>query len=118
MTNDQTKKLVKAMAKKFYPDYNGRKFRIEIKSVYYMSDYWDSGSRCYCTAVNLTTGEGVPTPSKATNPYNGIAHASFEIPQGVGILERCISCGKEAGITLYIAPPKAINDNSIKALEA
>jgi hypothetical protein len=117
MTNAERKKLVKALAKKFYPDHNGRKFRIEIKVTYYMSDYWDEGSRCFCTAVDLSTGEGIATPDAATNPYNRIAHASFEIPQGVGILERCISCGKDVGITLYVAPPKAIA-NIIKALEA
>ncbi len=104
ITPENAKKLVKALAKKAYPDYTGRKFRVCERKSYYMSDYWDSGSRNYCVAVNLSTGEIKEPSREAKIPWNNVAHASFDIPAGIGILERSIFCGKEIGITLYVAP--------------
>lgn len=102
---ENAKKLVKALARVAYPNYSGRKFRVTESKTYYMSNYWSEGSRNYCVAVNLATGEIKEPSREAGIPWNGAANASFDIPQGVGILERSIFCGKECGITLYVAPP-------------
>jgi hypothetical protein len=119
MTNAMTTdtKIVKALAKVAYPDYRGRKFSVCQARTYTMEDYWDGGSRCYAVAVDLATGKMVATQPVARNPFNAAAHATFEIPAGIGILERQIFCGKDCGITLHVAPPPAALTSAAPALE-
>ena len=105
MTNNkQIKKLVKELAKIIYPDYKGRLFWFCEQKQYHMRNYWDEGSRYYCVAVDLNTGKILPPSHESSVPYNSSAHASFDIPKGVGILQHAIVCGSDRGITLYVAP--------------
>jgi hypothetical protein len=102
---DKQTQLVKKLAQLAFPDYKGRKFRVTVKTRYYMQNYWDGGSRNYCVAVNLGSGQLFISPDASTQtPWNSAANSSFDIPQHVGILERCIFQGKDCGITLYVAP--------------
>ncbi|MGH2397536.1 MAG: hypothetical protein ACRDFW_11235 [bacterium] len=105
-----TARDVKALAKLAYPDYAGRKFRVcSTRRTYSMADYWSDGSRNFAVAVDLATGRIVEPREAAHNPLVGrAAHATFEIPAGVGILERAVFCGRQLGITLYVAPAQAL----------
>jgi len=100
-----------------YPDYQGRLFKVVERKSYHMQDYWDEGSRYYCCAVDLKTGQIIPPSSDSRNPYRDAAHLSFDIPTGVGILQHSIVCGKDRGITLYVAPQAALQENTVKELE-
>ena len=121
MTNNiskETKQLVKALAKMAYPDYNGRKFSVEVTRSYYLSNYWDGGSRNYCVAVDLSTGKIVDPSEESKNPFTNSAHTCVVVPQGVGILEHSFYCGKDMGIRLYVAAPLAIEAANTKQIEA
>lgn len=120
MTNAMTPdtKIVKALAKVAYPDYRGRKFSVRQTRTYTMEDYWDGGSRCYAVAVDLATGKMAASQPVARNPFNAAAHATFEIPAGVGILERHVFCGKDVGITLHVAAPAVALTSAAPSLEA
>jgi len=98
LTTAQLKTVAKAS---FSP--KSRKFRIVERSHYQMADYWDGGTREYAIAVNLTTGQTCAPTELAHNPMRGQAHAAFEIPAGVGIISHQIFCGRDSGITIYVA---------------
>ena len=101
---DKHTQLVKKLATLAFPDYKGRKFKVREAKRYYMQNYWDGGSRNYCVAINLQTGTLQQPDASTQTPWNGAANAVFDIPQHIGILERCIFQGKDCGITLYVAP--------------
>jgi hypothetical protein len=102
--NPETLNVIKALGKKAYPNYRGRKWELRFATSYTMENYWDGGSKTYAFAINLATGE-ISAPSAATtDPFNKAAHASFEIPAGFGIIENSIFCGKPMGISLVIRP--------------
>ena len=117
MENKQIRDLVKKLAKVAYPDYNGRKFSAEVKARYYPNDFWSDGSRDYMVAIDLKTGRIVRPSDDAKNPYNVLAHKDFNIPAGVGILERSFFCGKDIGVRLYVSSPLAIEAKPQTALK-
>lgn len=100
----RTLTIVKALGKKAYPNYRGRKWELSFATSYTMENYWDGGSKTYAMAINLTTGEISKPHAATTNPFNQAAHSSFDIPQGFGIIENTIFCGKDMGISLVIRP--------------
>lgn len=98
-----TTQNIKAIAKLAFPEYRGRKFRLVSQAHYQMADYWDEGSRRYAVAVNLNAGTPHAPSIAAHTPWSSAAQAKFTIPDGVAIVERAIFCGKDCGITVYIA---------------
>jgi hypothetical protein len=100
ITDPAIRKIVKAC----YPDYKGRKVKVEGKSTYHMSNYWDGGSRSYAIAYHLESGATMEPTQVSTNPMNRTAHASVEIPEGVVIVEHSIFMGKDVGIRIYANP--------------
>ncbi len=96
------KKFCRRLALVAFPEYRGRKIRVEIAAEYRMESYWDGGSRRDCRAVDLTTGKVAPPVPAATNPMNPQAHAVVRIPSGIAIVEHQIFCGQDAGITIYL----------------
>ena len=112
MTRDE----IKTLAKKCYPEYKGRKFFTRQSKEYQMSDYWSEGSRNYAVAVRLATGETGLPGDFVHNPMNGGAHARFEIPAGIAIVERSVFCGKDCGITVYVAPLPALTGDDVVAM--
>jgi hypothetical protein len=97
-----SKKQIPSMLLKAFPDYNGRKFKIEVRQNYFMQNYWSEGTRYYCKAVNMVTGEIVDPSWDTQNPFKQIAHSTIEIPVGVCIVEHVIFCGKCLGLRFYI----------------
>jgi hypothetical protein len=97
------KMMLKQIAKACYPEYKGRKFHYCEQREYQMTDYWSEGSRNYAIAYEVSTGKSGLPSDMVHNPMNGGAHARFEIPHGVVIVEHSIFCGKDCGITIYAA---------------
>lgn len=89
-----------------FPSYNGRKFRLEIKSKYQMRNYWSGGTKYEATFVGQIDGavKVVPPPADTTNPFTGVAHAEFQIPDYVMVVEHVIFCGKDLGVRFYVSP--------------
>jgi hypothetical protein len=93
-----------------YPEYTGKKFRLVESDGYTISNYWNEGSRSYCTVVNLQTGEQyVPAP-ETSNPFLTIAHAQFQIPDNHAVVEHAIIGGKDSGLFIYV------NKNNVNKL--
>lgn len=97
-----TKKDVKELVAKTYPDYTGRKFRLEIQSSYLMENYWDGGSRHYVVAVTL---DGDVQEAQRFNPMNDQrAHAEFKLPDDIMLVEHTIFCGRDCGLSFIVSP--------------
>lgn len=120
LNEKQIKALIKKLAKTAYPDYKGRRFFLVERETYQLSNFWDEGSRYYCVAVNLSTGEMSEPSHDSTVPYNQKAHSVITIPPGFGILQRAIVRGNDRGITLYVPPSNRLETSTqeFDALEA
>lgn len=90
--------------RKTFPDYRGRKFKIDNSGhPVGVTSYWDGGSRDYFVAYNLATGKTMPVPQNGT-PFDGgpIAPDGVPVPPGFLIVEHSIFCGKDSGITFHV----------------
>ena len=96
------------LARSAYPEYRGRKIRTAVRASYTMADYWDGGSRYYVRAVELATGRIVDPSTFAQNPMNRAAHATFQIPAGIALIEHAISCGTDCGLTVIVGAAPAL----------
>lgn len=99
-----TKKDVKSILEKTYPEYTGRKFKAEICTTYHMENYYDGGTCYECTLMNFD-GEVIPSSSLKFNPLTDPrAHATFTIPDDVMVVEHCHFCGQDLGIRFIVSP--------------
>lgn len=92
----KTSKLARTIALACYPEYKGRKIRVESRETYYVDNMWGGGSRNFATAYNLETG----TAAAAIQTVG----PEVKIPAGVAIVEHSFFCGKDCGITIYVNP--------------
>jgi hypothetical protein len=106
-------KTAKALAKMCYPTYKGRKFAIEVRKTYTMENYWSGGTRAYVVAYHFASGKIAPPALATTFEHMGAAHSTIEIPPGVALVERLVFLGKEAGITIIVAPGGALEASSL-----
>lgn len=93
---------VKALLALTYPEYTGRSIVLAQQDRYHMADYWDGGSRTYVTAVDLATMRTHAPASFAHTPFAKGAHGSFDIPDGVAMVEHVIYCGRDLGIRVVV----------------
>ena len=80
---------VKAMARMAFPNYTGRKFKLDNSGrPVNVTSYWDGGSRDYYSAVNLSTGTRIDVPQNGT-PFDGgaVAPDGVTVPPGYVIAE-------------------------------
>lgn len=96
------KQDVPAVILNCYPHYNGKKFRLVETDGYTISNYWNEGSRNYCTVVNLQTGETQSPAPETSNPFLTIAHAYFKIPDNHAVVEHAIIGGQDSGLFIYV----------------
>ncbi len=91
-----------------FPNYNGRKIRVRFSPrVTFYNTNWDGGSRSRYAALNSAgTVAGLNTNMMPPwdNPVEGKA---LDITPNVMIIEHCIFCGKDAGITIHAHPDLA-----------
>ena len=89
-----------------FPNYTGRKFRVEAReSITFYDTNWGGGTRNQYAAVSLSTGKsGVYT---APAPWVNIVEGSrAEILPDVVIVCHSIFCGTDTGITVYAHPSR------------
>ena len=99
LTTKQAKVIVKAT----FPQYTGRKFKIEFtdKITFYDTN-WGGGSRNYYAAVS-SDGKTIHlhVPAPWVNPVEG---ATLPMPEDALIVEHSIFCGQDMGIRIYAHP--------------
>lgn len=95
---------LKEIGKTAFPDYRGRKFRIETK--YFpreVNSYWDGGTRSYYVFLNLQNGAIVPVgsnhPMFESQKPNAVP---IDLPPEIVIVEHVYFCGKDLGIRVYV----------------
>jgi hypothetical protein len=98
--------LARKIALACYPEYKGRKIRVESAEAYNLRDFWEGGTRNFAVAYNLITGETRQPTEDAQSPFSYIGQDSkrIPIPGGFAIVEHAIYCGKDIGITIYVNP--------------
>lgn len=108
---------VKAVAKAAFPDYNGKKFRVEVKEsvdVTYNA-YWSGGTKYTYNFIrldNLQSFGALPSQHPIFDKpiING---DSIPLTKGLVCVEHSYFCGKDMGIRIYVHP-----DNAPKFLPA
>lgn len=89
-----------------FPDYHGRKFRIDVSdSPLNVRSCWGGGSRSFYRFINLSTFEAsseVPAQSMFDRPLSGAD--AVVLPDGFACVEHSIFCGQDSGITIHIRP--------------
>ena len=96
--------LIRKIVRACYPDYTGRKIKIEARTSYHLSNFWDGGSRSYVVAYHLESGLTKEASPSTTSPFNEASKSSVEIPEGVVLVEHSIFQGKDVGIRIYVNP--------------
>ena len=99
-TNDPD---VVTLARKIYPAYNGKHFRVEVRENVNCASYWEGGSHTYYTFVNLINGEVIqkaPAQSAFDRPVAGID--KVQLLPNMAIVSHSFFWGKDTGITFYI----------------
>lgn len=96
------------LCRKVYPDYNGKKFRVQVTgNPFSVSSYWDGGSLTYFTFVRLNDGASMPMPAQsAFDPKIKGADAVSLVP-GMACVKHSIFCGKDTGCTVMVHPENA-----------
>ncbi len=97
----------KTIARKCFPSYSGRKFKVAFYKPSSLASYWDGGSRDYYVLYDLDTGKTLPVPSnhpaferQAARASEAACQAVHERPN-VLVVGNSIFCGKDSGITFY-----------------
>ena len=102
-----TRKEVAPLITATFPDYRGRKFRIEPRAQVTLSDLnWDGGTRNQyrsCTTDGRKVGD-TDTWNQIAPSLNAAEGATMTLPQGCVLVCRSMFCGKDAGLTLYVHP--------------
>jgi hypothetical protein len=89
-----------------------RTVKIDQRSKYHVSDYWDGGSRDECRFIDLHTMQVISAqqvPALTEGHIYSLAHGEVELSPGYIVVEHCIFCGKDLGYRIYV--------NEVKALE-
>lgn len=94
-----------------FPDYKGRKFRVQIAETVRLDDLnWSGGSRSQYRATTLT-GEPIGTADRfnAMAPWdcNQIEGVTLPITPGACVVRHSIFCGQDTGLTITIHPTDA-----------
>lgn len=90
-----------------FPDYSGRKFKVEAAERVTLSDLnWSGGSRSqYRTCTIDGIGIGSADKWNAVAPWSNRAEGTtHQIPEGAVVVRHSIFCGKDTGLTIYVHP--------------
>ena len=121
---------VVALALRAFPSYRGRKFEIEGREHgLSLVSAWSGGSRSLYVVLPIARGISAPLPIRTSKiagvegtelapmpigpdmwrvPENGSPFGAAPlqcdtIPEGVAIVEHCMFCGKDMGLTVYVS---------------
>lgn len=102
-----TRKDVPAIVINTFPDYRGRKIRIQPTDTVTLCDLnWSGGSRSQyrtCTIAGDVIGSADRYNMAAPWAHQAEG-ASVPIPQGAVVVRHSIFCGKDTGLTIYVNP--------------
>lgn len=97
------------LARRAFPGYTGRQFKITISdSPINCASYWSGGSRDYFAFLNLATGEAsaqMPAQSAFDRRVEGLD--AVPLPPGFACVRHTIFCGKDMGLTLIVRSDNA-----------
>ena len=100
------KEQVRKLLRESFPDYKGRKFYLEFKdriTVYNLN--WSGGSKNEYAFFRADNKKAfVPARPPWDNPFEKQA---FDLSPEVLVVEHCIFCGRDMGITVYAHPKLA-----------
>lgn len=92
-----------------------RTIKLEAKTTYHVSDYWDGGSRNYCAFVRLSdlralSSQDIPKEQRQyiANPFN-LPICDITLSPGFVVVEHCVFCGKDLGYRIYFHPGWSLN---------
>lgn len=95
--------VVKEIIRRTFPGYRGRKVRVQVSDrPMRLNAYWDGGSRSSYVAVEMDTLRTAAPDQAVQNPFRAAAHAEYQIPVGILLVEHQIFCGKDVGITIHV----------------
>lgn len=96
--------FIRELVAKAFPEYTGRKFRLEIgPHVTLWNTAWDGGSRSQYVAVDLVTGAVSRPKAEVVRAFPKSSRTpSVDIPVDKIVIEHTIFCGKDVGITIYV----------------
>lgn len=107
---DKLDQFTQDIVNKCYPEYTGKKFRIETTPndfKYNLRNYWDGGTKHYIVAMNLETGFVAVPKMDTENPAKQVSHSQIQLPANHVFVEHLISCGKDMGLTIYVREDNA-----------
>ncbi len=93
---------IQEIANLAFPDYSGKKFRVDIfQSPMNLSSYWSGGSRNYFVIVNMANKRAEPIPENG-GIFQMNAFRMSNLPENFAVVQRSFFSGKDAGITIYV----------------
>jgi hypothetical protein len=101
-----TRKIAKPVLDATFPEYNGRKIKVEFaKTLTFYDLNWSGGTRNKYVAIR---SDGLKlnliAPAPWDNPYEDL---KVDIPADVIVVKHAHFCGKDCGITIYVNPDSA-----------
>jgi len=94
-----------------FPEWRGRKLRLEVAERLRMNDAWpDGGTWSDYALARLADGRVSPVPDLVSGGYAPDAMkwyralASVEIPVGCAVLAHRRFCGRDVGVTITLRP--------------
>jgi len=99
---------VKALAHQAFPNYTGRKFKLDNSGYKVnLTSHWDGGSRDQFVVLQLGSNATKAIPQNGTM-FDRVNVNDVDVPVGFVIVEHSIFCGKDMGITFHVNPETAI----------
>jgi hypothetical protein len=99
---------IKKLINNTFPEYRGRKIRVDNRIPKSLDSYWDGGSKSSFVFYNIMTGETVPVHTNHPMFEAGMPRdLDVELPAHVCIVEHVIFCGKDIGIYIHVNVPEA-----------
>jgi len=92
---------------KAFPDYAGRKYRVEIaETVSLHDDSWSGGSIVEYRGVDILTGEVFAPRQRYGNMFDNPSGRIPVVPleEGKAIVAHQIFCGRDMGLKIYVHP--------------
>jgi len=98
-----TKKQAEPILNATFPEYSGRKIRLEFtKTVSFYDTNWSGGTRNHYTAIhNNDEVKEIYAPAPWLNMIEG---SKAELPENILVVMHSHFCGKDIGITIFANP--------------
>ena len=101
-----TSKEASPVVKLVFPNYTGRKFKVEFtdKVTFYDTNWGGGTKNSYAAIKSDGTVGNLYAPAPWANPVEG---KTVDLPVDILLVEHSIFCGKDMGITIYAHPTNA-----------